>query len=242
MLDFKHAIDPCRWAEETLGIKKLLPHQRTILQSRENVLAVISRGGGKSWSAGAVAAFECLTVPESTVCIVSPTARQSQIMGSTIQSFLRRQKEKVEMLNESQAVLRLANGSTIHVLPGDNPDTLRGFHCELLIWDETFFMTDDVLTATLPFITAKKGRIIALGTPNGPEGIGHSIWLEHPRGWTVLTVPADEIPEQVPPEELARQQMLMTEADFRREYFCSFDETGEGQLWSYETIERCFLS
>ncbi len=192
LLEMRERPDPVEWAEHALGGVTLEGFQRQIMRSDHHRLcAVICRQGGKSVITGTKAAFEAYTKPGYRIVIVSPSFRQSMLLAVKIESALNHHGIWYNRVKER---LTLANGSSVVVLPGDRPDSIRGFTADAVIIDEIGFLRGggaELIPAIMPMITATNGRLIAISSPNGPSGFLYDFF--HQEGVEAIQVKASNI-------------------------------------------------
>ncbi len=180
--------DPSRWAETALGVP-LDDWQAEIMEAEASRICVIaSRQSGKSTVTAARAAYTAARNPGHRIVLVSPTFRQSNGLRSKVLTALQRAKIGHSQTREE---IRLLNDATIRALPGDDPDKVRGATADLVIIDECAFVKQDVTAAVLPMLASTGGNLIAVSTPNGPQGLFHE--LATSEGVTVIKAPADRI-------------------------------------------------
>src|SRR5262249_19251921 len=114
--------------------------------------------------------------------------------------------------------------SRILALPGTG-DTIRGMTANLVILDEAAMVPDELLAAVTPMTIVSKGSIIALSTPKGVRGWFHDEWVGNDPEWHRVRVSADMCP-RITAEDLERERKRLGDADFRREYFLEFLDSG----------------
>jgi len=125
---------------------------------------------GKTTICAMKAIHHALNRDKAVVVILSPTQRQSSLMFRKVRAYTQHYMIKLEVTNESQTMLGFQNGSEIHSLPGNNPDTIRGFSPTMLIIDEAAFVKDEVYVAAEPSLAATNGQLILVSTPFGKRG------------------------------------------------------------------------
>ncbi|WP_050602974.1 terminase large subunit domain-containing protein [Ruegeria sp. 6PALISEP08] len=179
---------PSLWAAKALGLE-LDDWQAEIMEAEANRICVVaSRQSGKSTVTAARAAYTARTNPGFRIVVVSPTFRQSSALRTKVVGCL--QRAEVHH-GQSREEIRLLNGSSIIALPGDDPDKVRGATADLVIIDECAFVKEDVAAAILPMLTSTGGDLIAVSTPNGPQGLFHELATD--KDAHVINVPAERI-------------------------------------------------
>lgn len=143
-------------------------------------------------------------------------------MFRKVRAYLQHPLVASEVVSESQTMIVLKNGSEIHALPGNNPDTVRGFSPTLLIIDEAAFVKDEVYIAIEPSLAATNGQLILISTPYGKRGRFYESF-DPDSGFETYVVPSRESPLITDEFLLARQREL-TELEFNQEYLGEFME------------------
>lgn len=199
------------------------PWQAALLQRQPHrAMVVCSRQAGKSTVCAAVALHRAISAPNRVIVVIAPTQRQSTLLVSKIRDFAL--ALRVELSRSAATSLRLANGSEVYGLPG-SPATVRGYSPHLLILDEAAYMHDDLYEASLPMLTATRGDLIAISTPNGQQGWFWREWDgQGSADWTRVEVPYREI-HRLPREFISAQRASMSAARFAAEYECAFNST-----------------
>ncbi len=179
---------PSLWAAKALGLE-LDDWQAEIMETEANRICVVaSRQSGKSTVTAARAAYTARTNPGFRIVLVSPTFRQSSALRTKVVGCLQRAEVHY---GQSREEIRLLNGSSIIALPGDDPDKVRGATADLVIIDECAFVKENVAAAILPMLTSTGGDLIAVSTPNGPQGLFHELATD--KDAHVINVPAERI-------------------------------------------------
>ena len=208
--------DPCLWASKSLGVT-LDDWQAEIMAADSHRICVIaSRQSGKSTVTAARAAYTAASKPGHRIVLVSPTFRQSSALRSKVLGCLQRAQVGYDQTREQ---IRLLNGSTIRALPGDDPDKVRGATADLVIIDECAFVKATVAAAILPMLASTGGDLIAVSTPNGPQGLFHE--LSTSKDVLVIKVPAERI-SRFDPHTIADLRIRLGPARASQELDCAF--------------------
>ncbi len=217
------------------------PWQEEVIASTERqILLNCSRQSGKSRTSAWLGYKQAMTVPGSTVLVVSRALRQAQLLFDTIMEFYGPTRFLMPSIIENRRSMKLANGSKIYALPGSEA-TIRGFsNVSLLIVDEASKVPDALMAAVRPMLAVSQGRLIALSTPWGKRGWFFESWESGGDDWRRWEVPATECP-RLSPEFLALERRTLPSLWFESEYLCSFVETDD-QLFLYEDIEAAMAS
>jgi len=133
----------------------------------------------------------------------------------------------------SEAELRLdfENGSRISLHSADNPDSLRGLYLDGVVLDEyADFRPEAYATVIRPALSDRRGFAIFIGTPRGHNHFFdlYQAALRNP-DWYAARFPVSQT-RLLPLEEVDSARAQMTESQFRQEYECDFDVTGEDTL------------
>ena len=210
--------------------------QRTLLRSTsDRVLMLISRQGGKSLTAAAIAVREALLRPPALVLLLSPTLRQSgELFRDKVKRLYHGLGWPVPAAQETQLTMELANGSRIVSLPGEE-ETIRGYSgVRLLVVDEAARVPDALYYSIRPMLAVSRGRLVALSTPFGKRGWFFETW-EGREPWERVKITADQCP-RIGAEFLIREEQALGPRWYRQEYFCSFEETID-QVFSQADIQ-----
>jgi len=140
---------------------KLEPDQVLVLKKCRQI--------GGSFLAQQMICAEALNHPCSYTIIVSPTSRQNQrifreMMASIGGSKLLWKKSEVTL------TFSWTNGSQTVFLSAESRESLRGYHCNLLIVDEAVTVSDDVFNLILPFTTKHHANLVLVSTPLAKRG------------------------------------------------------------------------
>ena len=196
---------------------------------------LITRQGGKSLTAAAIAVREALLRPPALVLLLSPTLRQSgELFRDKVKRLYHGLGWPVPAAQETQLTMELANGSRIVSLPGEE-ETIRGYSgVRLLVVDEAARVPDALYYSIRPMLAVSRGRLVALSTPFGKRGWFFETW-EGREPWERVKITADQCP-RIGAEFLIREEQALGPRWYRQEYFCSFEETID-QVFSQADIQ-----
>lgn len=233
------ALDPAALFHAVVGAEAE-PWQADQLRSAHRRRLILSwRGAGKSCTTAALALHRMIYTPGSAVAVVAPTQRQSSYWYDRhFRPGFRRLGKPVAVVKENETQLRLANESSVRVLPGSEPDMIRGLHdISLLIVDESARVDDLVWPAILAML-APDGVLVALTTPAGMRGEFYRYWTEGGPLWhrTKVTVWDSG---RLTAEEIAELQALHSPRDFAAEYECDFSSNVES-FFDPRAVARAF--
>lgn len=211
------------------------------LQSEaRRVLFNCTRQGGKSSVSAILALHNALYSPGSASLIIAEAERQSKNLLKTIRAFY-------SALHiggprppyESRTELELPSGSFIVALPGTGGASRSYAAVSLLIVDEAARVESEAVDAATPTQSTVEGaRIVALSSPYGKRGVFYDWWTRGGDEWQRYTAKWHECP-WIGKDFIEHERERMSEAAFRQEYECSFEDT-EQSAFSYSDIERAF--
>lgn len=232
--DLLAALDPVELARST-GMEPDA-WQRDVLRTQDKRLLLrVARQAGKTTVASILAVHRALYWPESTILVLSPGIRQSQLLFYKCASLYRKLGRPVPAEAENQLSLTLENRSRIVALPGD-ATTIRGFTADLLLVDEAATVSDDTWAAAAPMLAVSKGQCIAMGTPAGRRGWW---WSAHQSSeWRQVVVTAALCP-RISRDDVDEYRRLNGDWRTRQEYFGEFVDQ-YGSMFAGEDIEHAF--
>ena len=216
------------------------PWQIRVLQSTHPRITMnCARGSGKTLVASTLALHTALFKPGSLTLLVSPTQKQSrEVLRMVIELWKAPEAAQVASKSESLERVELQNGSRIVSQPGENPDSIRGFHADLAIIDEAARVSDDCFVAVKPTLNIKRGRLLLLSTPFGRRGFFHHEW-ENGENWMKVSVNADEC-ARIPRDRLEEDRISFGPERFEQEYYCQFTDS-ELDIFDLELIEKAIV-
>jgi hypothetical protein len=144
--------------------------------------------------------------------------------------------------NRSTMVVRYPNGSRIHVLGADNPDTLRGMHLGGVVLDEFAEMHADTFTVVRPMLTTYSGWVIWIGTPKGNQNEFYKVYQRSQdpefikNGWFGIVLKWQDT-GVLKEEEVRLIKMEMPPETFEQELNCSFTSALVGAYYSKQLDE-----
>ena len=233
-------VSPDRYLEE-LGITPL-ETQVAIINALNNpkyrfVTAAVSRRLGKTYIANIIGQIVTL-LPGSSVLIMSPNYRLSQISFELQRNLIKHFSLEVEKDNAKDSTIELSNGSSIRMGSVNQVDSVVGRSYDLIIFDEAA-LTDAGETAfniaLRPTLDKPNSKAIFISTPRGknnwfakffdrgfnsefPEWCSiHATWKDNPR---------------IDMRDIDEARRTMSDAEFRQEYEADF-ATFEGRIYSF---------
>lgn len=150
--------NPCIAAYDLLNVD-LAPIQRLVFEDmwfKNYVIAVCSRGFGKTFLLGTLATLSCLLYPGYRVGLIAPVFRQSKMIFSEVEKLYSRSPivqeatEKKPTRGSDTCYLKfkpmgVVNGSFIEALPLGDGSKIRGSRFYLILIDELAQVPDKVL-------------------------------------------------------------------------------------------------
>jgi hypothetical protein len=233
--DLATALDPVRLARRC-GLDAD-PWQCSVLRSgAQRMLLNASRQSGKSTTVALLNVHTALYEPEALCLMLSPTLRQSGELFRKAKQLLGR-VERERLPEETALSLRLANGSRIVSLPGQE-GTVRGYSAvTLLSIDEASRVPDELYMACRPMLAVSGGRLLAMSTPFGTRGWWYEAWRSKD-DWERYEVPAEQCP-RISAEFLDEEWRTIGEWWYRQEYGCEFLDA-QAQAFTRDEIDRAF--
>jgi hypothetical protein len=165
----------------------------------------------------------CLTTPESTVLVFSPTQKQSKEYSRYVKRFDKAAGYPVKVLRNNEQEVEWANGSRLICMP-DQPDSAVGFTPTKLVIDEGSRVSDQLYLSIRPML-ALGGALEVLSTPFGKRGWFFRLFdtpnrLRQFKHWKVTALMCPRISAKFLLEEKAE----LGERWFNQEYLLAFND------------------
>lgn len=216
------SMSPDEWQERALRSR----HPRQLFNC--------CRQSGKSTVASILSVHQAVTVPNSTVLLVSAGLRQSLEIAQKVRHLW--QALSLVKTGDNQTMLTGENGSRIISLPASEA-TVRGYTCDLLVIDEASRVDDQMYYATRPMLaTRPDARLIAMSTPAGARGWWHEAWSNEGNIWERYEVPASSV-SRISAQFLAEERASLGSYVYSQEYQCQF-VAQDDQIFRQEDIAR----
>lgn len=201
------------------------PWQRELLMERwGRCLLNVTRQGGKSTVAAALALHTALFEAGSLTLLLAPSERQSKELFAKAWELYRDAGTPVEVEKKSELRVRFANGSRILALPGSEK-TVRGFSdVDLILADEAARVPGELYRTVRPMLAVSGGRLVAMSTPWGKRGWFFEAWTDPEQDWRRVKITADDCP-RITEEFLEQERREMPESWFLSEYYGVFSDT-----------------
>lgn len=185
------------------------------------LITLCSRGLGKTQVLALKALHHIETVDKATCVILAPSLRQSV----ELYRYMRLARDKLPLISpsikETETELHFANGARIIVLPGSNPDAVRGFRSSLTLLEESARITDELFQAVVPMGLAN-AKIICATTPAGERGFTYDLFTEG--NTSRIVARSSEIPRMKKIRE--RDRKIMTASAFAQEHDLKWSASG----------------
>lgn len=160
--------------------------QKVVDRMRRFTILRIGRQAGKSFLASLVAVKRANDRPNQTIIVVAPTFKQTQAIYGRIRKLIKPlmsidMGDGTMFATEYKADLRIEfhNGSTIMAASSDNPDKLRGYTIDLIIFDEAASMDNGPelwFEVVRPALAVTRGDAMFLSTPKGKDNWFYDLW------------------------------------------------------------------
>lgn len=198
------------------------------------MIALTSRGCGKTQVISIKALHHVETVDKATCLILAPSLRQSV----ELYRYIRLARDKLPLISpaikETETELHFASGARIIVLPGSNPDAVRGYRSTLTILEESARITDELFQAVVPMGLAN-AKILCATTPAGEQGFTHDLFVEG--NTSRIVARSSEIPRMKQIRE--RDKKIMTASAFACEHDLMWSQSGQN-FFDSEMIASAF--
>jgi len=175
---FNFSPNPAEFCEKTLGFKPTSYQHELIKLFEQNqfIAARWCRQSGKSQTISALLLHYALLNPNIHIGIVGPSWRQTKLIITRINAFLRK-LPKGTYHKPQKTIVRLTNNSTIEAYP-NNPETIRGPTLNIVYIDEFNFLPNDteMYDAVLFTLGTTNGKFICSSTPWSTNSIFHKIF------------------------------------------------------------------
>jgi len=223
------------------------PYQVPPLNDKnKRVLIASGRQVGKTEMAALMGLYYAIWHEKSTVLIIAPTERQSQIVFKRMKQFINnsvREKPNLKLnsmiTRETQHIIEWSNGSVIHCLPiTEEGRNIRGFVAHFIILDEGAYIPEAAFSAIYPMLSTTHGYFWMIGTFKGVNNEFYRTWIDGTqRGFSVYTFPSKVNP-LITPEFLNGERSRFSSLEFMQEYEAvPVDETDT--YFTMKEIEDC---
>lgn len=135
----------------------------------------------------------------------------------------------------SELSVTYPNGGQVRLFGADNPDSLRGFYFDGVVFDEYGLQPPRIFTEVIrPALSDRQGWALFLGTPAGKNQF-YDVTQQAKRDpeWFYAEYKASQT-GIIDPDELAAARKDMTEDEYAQEYECSFEASVKGAIFAGE--------
>jgi len=205
-------------------------------------VVVCGRRFGKTWASAMEATFVA-SQPNKRIWLVGMSYRKARLIFREVwQRMVIGHGEDVDKASEKDMYIRFKWGTTVEGMSADNPDSLVGEGCDLLVIDEVAKMNKKIWDMYLsPTVAGRKGRVIFITTPEGRNwiydlfklGANDPLWSSHTSpSW----VNQYEFPKGLDDPAIIERKRNMSKELFGQEFGAEFS-VFEGKVWDFHRDE-----
>ena len=205
-------------------------------------VVVCGRRFGKTWASAMEATFVA-SQPNKRIWLVGMSYRKARLIFREVwQRMVIGHGEDVDKASEKDMYIRFKWGTTVEGMSADNPDSLVGEGCDLLVIDEVAKMNKKIWDMYLsPTVAGRKGKVIFITTPEGRNwiydlfklGANDPLWASHTSpSW----VNQYEFPEGLDDPAIIERKRNMSKELFGQEFGAEFS-VFEGKVWDFHRDE-----
>ena len=162
---------------------------------KNNITVLASRSAGKTYAVALGALKMCIENPGYEVIFFAPKEKQSTRILEQIKSICNQQKDtlykEINWRASNKAYFELYNGSSLRSLSAGPNTQIEGFHCSMIVTDESHQITDEVYHKKItPMLKAAHNpKVIKIGISMFRNHFYESC---HNPTWTNLVYPWDK--------------------------------------------------
>jgi hypothetical protein len=201
-------------------------------------VVVCGRRFGKTWASAMEATFVA-SQPNKRIWLVGMSYRKARLIFREVwQRMVIGHGEDVDKASEKDMYIRFKWGTTVEGMSADNPDSLVGEGCDLLVIDEVAKMNKKIWDMYLsPTVAGRKGKVIFITTPEGRNwiydlfklGATDPLWVSHSSpSW----VNQYEFPQGLDDPAIIERKRNMSKELFGQEFGAEFS-VFEGKVWDF---------
>lgn len=223
------------------------PPQNALVNALNNpkyrfIPAAYSRRVGKTYAANILAQIKSLE-PGTSVLIMSPNYRLSQISFDLQRQLIKYFGLEIEKDNAKDGVILLPNGSSIRMGSVNQVDSVVGRSYDLILFDEAA-LSEAGRTAfdiqLRPTLDKPRSKAMFISTPRGRENWFHEFFNrgfdENFPEWCSLHATYEDNP-RVDVRDVEEARSTMSAAHFKQEYMADFT-TYDGLVFNFNS-ETC---
>jgi len=204
-------------------------------RARNRVAIAACRQSGKSTVTGLFVAWCLLFIPGFQCLVASRSLRQASHYLNTVRAAILAVIPRDAMVQLNRLSMELPNGSQIISIPCAQPDAGRGFSPHLVILDEAAFAPEELFRAITPSLSATRGALHMLSSPNGRQGY----FFEAFEGEAMDVFWAQRVPytdcPRIDEDTIAMEKVSLGELYFRQEYGAEFI-TPQGAFFGHTAV------
>lgn len=233
--DLRAAIDPVFWWKQ-YSKRTLHDYQITMLRSHQDLIANISRQGGKSTICAIKAVHRATFYPKSIIILISPTLDQSTELGRKCADIC--MITRADTTSEAITHIDFANKSRIICLPGSESSARSYSAVSLIVVDEASRVPDEVVFSVRPMLAASHGQMIMISTPFLKKGYYYEQYSNTDSHFEKITTPWYKIPH-LSKEFIEQERKETPEKIFKMEYECQFLDANDVSVFNINDLDKC---
>lgn len=207
-----------------------------LLKNWDNSTHVIKsrRQCGKSILCEVILIYAALSKPNQKCYLLSPTFPQADKVLNEINDMIPKDKGLRKSINNVKRNIKFTNGSEIRIFSAEQGDNLRGYTSNLLICDESAYISDKILDLVFPYVNVSRGPILLFSTPRATAGNFYTYYkmgMEHQPNIFSYDWSIEDVSALLPPEKLELYKKTMDPLAYKTDYLGQF-LTGESKFFS----------
>ena len=227
---------PSKWAETQFKFTATKIQKQVLDANTKRLILCCNRQWGKSTIIALKALHYALENPKSAIVVISKTEKQGGELITRIRNFASLMPIPDKRVPGYDYSLQLPNESKIYAI-AHSTDSAPSRTANIVIYDEAARVSDEMFSATLPFIATTNGHVWILSTPNGEVGFFYNFWHDRDPQWTKIFSTVDDCPTiQKDFLDLHRRANPRL---FEQEFYCKF-KPAPGALVSRDFIRRAY--
>jgi hypothetical protein len=227
---------PSKWAESEFHFQATEIQKRVLDANTKRLMLCCNRQWGKSTVIALKALHYALEHPKSTIVVVSKTEKQGGELISRIRNFSSLMPLPDKRVPGYEYSLQLPNEAKIYAI-AHSADSAPSRTANIIIYDEAARVSDEVFSATLPFVATTGGHVWILSTPKGQIRFFYNFWHDRDPQWTKIFSTVEDCPA-IPKDFLDLHRRANPQL-FRQEFYCEF-KPAPGSLTSREFIRQAY--
>ena len=177
---------------------------------------------GKSVLEEIIALYSTLSKDKQRCYVLEPTFNQCDRLMNDLLEMVKG-KPFYKNHNYVKRTINFKNGSQIRLFSSEQgEEALRGYTCEILLIDETGYISNKIINAVLPYVNVSNGPVVMVSTPRGRSGIFYDYYVMGNDPTKPLVFSYDWALEDVSallsPERLELYRASMDALAFRTDY------------------------